>query len=684
MSVPFSTCGAARRAARRPGHGLARVLESGVRRSAPSVEAFEQEFAAFCGASEAVGVASGTDAIGSRCGRSASSAGDEVITAANTCVPTVAAIEAAGATPSSSTSTRATLHARPRRGGAAVTARTTARRPGPPLRPVRGHGRVSVARDHGLVVVEDAPRRTAPADGAPSGDARRRRGVQLLPDQEPRRTRRRAARSSGRRCVADAARECGASAGGATARVRRGSTAGSTRCRRRSCSVKLSRLDGWTERRRALAELYRERLAGSSPCPEEAPGARHAYHLFVVRSRGATSSRAPLERRGVGTLVHYPRAVHEQRRLPRARATRAPRAAASGSPGRSSACRSTRSCSDGGGARRRGRRSRGVPLVDQRGDPLVGEGADPADRRDRREGAAPSRRVPASRAGVGAARPADSVHTRAARVRVRARRAGAARSEAGTEELSPRRTSPSGPQWGAAVEGTGPLGVYHEARAGERLSAGRRRRAQHARLVRLCPRPHGSWPRPAVGARLGRRARPLRRARACRVPEVELDWHCREVPDPSPAPAPPSIRRSVHVDDTASTGRTTLSLPPARSSTRGLADAARPSRPRGDRPAPRERLPIALDAPSFVVLQRAGVYGYETEYLGWVVSRDELLPRGLPDGARARARAPARRLALGGGRPGGSDRPPRLPPTAARRLLRHGVRRRAQPYNRAR
>jgi putative methyltransferase (TIGR04325 family) len=37
------------------------------------------------------------------------------------------------------------------------------------------------------------------------------------------------------------------------------------------------------------------------------------------------------------------------------------------------------------------------------------------------------------------------------------------------------------------------------------------------------------------------------------------------------------------------------------------------------------RLPVAFRAPSFVVLQRAYAYGYDTEYLGWVVNRDELL-----------------------------------------------------------
>ena len=37
------------------------------------------------------------------------------------------------------------------------------------------------------------------------------------------------------------------------------------------------------------------------------------------------------------------------------------------------------------------------------------------------------------------------------------------------------------------------------------------------------------------------------------------------------------------------------------------------------------RLPVALEVPSFVVLQRAYAHGYDTEYLGWVLSRAELL-----------------------------------------------------------
>jgi dTDP-4-amino-4,6-dideoxygalactose transaminase len=61
--------------------------------------AFEQKFAGFCGVSHALGVASGTDAIFLALKALGIGSGDEVITVANTAVPTVAAIRATGATP---------------------------------------------------------------------------------------------------------------------------------------------------------------------------------------------------------------------------------------------------------------------------------------------------------------------------------------------------------------------------------------------------------------------------------------------------------------------------------------------------------------------------------------------------------------------------------------------------------
>ena len=70
------------------------VLDGGRFVLGPAVERFEAEFAAFCGVPHAVGVASGTDALTIALRAVGVEPGDEVITAANTCVPTVAGIEA--------------------------------------------------------------------------------------------------------------------------------------------------------------------------------------------------------------------------------------------------------------------------------------------------------------------------------------------------------------------------------------------------------------------------------------------------------------------------------------------------------------------------------------------------------------------------------------------------------------
>lgn len=182
------------------------------------------------------------------------------------------------------------------------------------------------------------------------------------------------------------------------------------------------------------------------------------------------------------------------------------------------------------------------------------------------------------------------------------------------------------PEWVAALEGTDPLGVYHEARAGERLP--RDDVAAHNMLVSfayvLARAAHGrdrlsvlDW-----GGGLGHYA-VLARAT---LPEVELDWHCREVPTVARAGAAVNPDVTFHVDD-ACLDRT-YDLVLASSSLQYERDwqslLGRLGRAASGRLLV-TRLPIALDAPSFVVLQRAGAYGYETEYLGWVVSRAELL-----------------------------------------------------------
>jgi len=182
------------------------------------------------------------------------------------------------------------------------------------------------------------------------------------------------------------------------------------------------------------------------------------------------------------------------------------------------------------------------------------------------------------------------------------------------------------PEWVAALDGPGPLGVYHEARAGDPLR--RDDMASHNMLVSfayvLARAAHGrdalsvlDW-----GGGLGHYAVLARAV----LPEVTLDWHCREVPSVAAAGARANPEVTFHTDDACL--ELTYDLVLASSSLQYEPDWQRLLRRLAGAASGFllvTRLPIALEAPSFVVLQRAQGYGYATEYLGWVVSRDELL-----------------------------------------------------------
>lgn len=75
------------------------VFSSGRLILGAQVAAFEERFAAYCGATSAIGVNSCTDALFLALKALDIGEGDEVVTVANTAVPTVAAIRAAGAVP---------------------------------------------------------------------------------------------------------------------------------------------------------------------------------------------------------------------------------------------------------------------------------------------------------------------------------------------------------------------------------------------------------------------------------------------------------------------------------------------------------------------------------------------------------------------------------------------------------
>ncbi len=81
--------------------------------------------------------------------------------------------------------------------------------------------------------------------------------------------------------------------------------------------VKLRYLEGWTKRRRKIAQLYRSLLKGIEGIvlPAEKYGVKHVYHLFVIRVLDARRDALGeyLENKGIVTGLHYPIPIHLQK-----------------------------------------------------------------------------------------------------------------------------------------------------------------------------------------------------------------------------------------------------------------------------------------------------------------------------------------------------------------------------------
>ena len=293
---------------------LAAVLVEGWYVGGPRVAAFERDFAAYCGEGAiCVGLGSGTDAIELGLRALGIGEGDEVITAGNTCVPTVAGIESAGATPVLVDPHPDTATIDPELLAEALTTRTRA------IVPVHLYGRPAAmdrvsrfAEEHGLLVLEDAAQaHGAAVEGRRAGMLGHAAAFSFYP------TKNLGALGDGGAVVtkdpevADRVRMLRSY--GERERYLSELPGRNSRLdtlQAAVLSVKLPGLDAENTRRRELAALYRAELEGSGVVtPADVPG--HVYHLFVIRSERRDALRKALADDGVETLVHYPRAVHQ-------------------------------------------------------------------------------------------------------------------------------------------------------------------------------------------------------------------------------------------------------------------------------------------------------------------------------------------------------------------------------------
>jgi dTDP-3-amino-3,4,6-trideoxy-alpha-D-glucose transaminase len=280
------------------GEAVDRALRSGFYLLGPETEAFEAEFASFCGRRHAVAVASGTEALRLALRALGVGAGDEVVVPAFTAVPTAAAVCATGAVPVFADVDRDTATLDGGATTAAVTERTRA------LIPVHLFGRPAAIPDLGIPVLEDAAQAHGAVDPAA---ASRAAAYSFYP------TKNLGGIGDGGAVVTDdddvAAqvrlfRRHGVTEGYQHTVVSENSRLSEIEAA--ALRVGLRRLPEWNARRRVIARAYRD----AAPALRwQAPHDRHVYHLCVVRvaDREAFRSRMPF-----GTAVHYGRALTQQ------------------------------------------------------------------------------------------------------------------------------------------------------------------------------------------------------------------------------------------------------------------------------------------------------------------------------------------------------------------------------------
>lgn len=315
MTVPFLDLRAPYRELREEiDDAVARVLRSGWYLLGPEVEAFEAEFAAYCSAEHCVAVGSGGDALSLILRALGVGAGDEVIVPAHTFIATWLAVSDVGATPVPVEPDLGTFTMDPSLIEAAITPRTRV------ILPVHLYGHPAeltavqaVADRHGLAVVEDAAQAPgAVHNGRRVGAAPSTVAFSFYPGKNLGALGDSGAVVTSDRQLADKVRLLRNY--GSQVKYRHevlGTNSRTDEIQAAVLRVKLSRLDEWNARRARVAERYLAGLEGLDlELPGVAPWAGHVWHLFVVRTDDRSALAVRLTEAGIGSLVHYPVAVH--------------------------------------------------------------------------------------------------------------------------------------------------------------------------------------------------------------------------------------------------------------------------------------------------------------------------------------------------------------------------------------
>jgi dTDP-4-amino-4,6-dideoxygalactose transaminase len=310
---------------------VARVCDSQKYILGEEVTAFEREFASVCGSTEAIGCASGTDALWLGLVAAGVKPGDTVITTPFSFFATASSIIRAGARPVFADIDPETLNIDPVKVEQGL-------RSGSPHRhaimPVHLYGQCAdmdaltrIATEFKLAVVEDA----AQASGAtwnrrPAGSLGAAAAFSFYPTKNLSAFGDAGALTTSDAKLAEHARSLRNH--GAKQRYYHDEIGANSRLDSIQATVlrvKMPHLGEWNEARRNRASAYDKMFAAAgltkvgaeAPAPvtllKTLPQAHHIYHQYVVRVQKREQLREFLKERGVGTEVYYPVPLHLQK-----------------------------------------------------------------------------------------------------------------------------------------------------------------------------------------------------------------------------------------------------------------------------------------------------------------------------------------------------------------------------------
>lgn len=295
---------------------ISRVLDSGWYVLGAEVEAFEAEFADYCESTFCIGVSDGLDALHLSLLAMDVGPGDEVIVPSNTYIATWLAVSQCGATPIPVEPDDRTYNINPQRIEAAITAKTKV------IIPVHLYGQpvdldpiLTLAKKHNLRVLEDG----AQAHGArykgrrigSHGDAV---AWSFYPGKNLGAFGDGGAVTTNDPIIAERLRVL-RNYGSRVKYVNevKGFNSRLDPLQAAALRVKLKHLDSWNDRRKKIAEQYKNSLTNIAlDLPHVPEWADPVWHLFVVQHEQRDYFASRLRDAGVGSLIHYPIPPHRQ------------------------------------------------------------------------------------------------------------------------------------------------------------------------------------------------------------------------------------------------------------------------------------------------------------------------------------------------------------------------------------